>query len=325
MSLQHEFERQGTHAHPGKGRGIERQSDTSDQRLQRSRLFIQRHIDGEDLLTVTERLDKYLLLYDDIADTAGHLDVLIYPAGSADIYPILLADNVVIVDRAPLFNETKARSSVTRRAIARANRPVRMHEMATGTHGADVRDALKVTGMELHVQAVFALNQIIRMGYETFGKEADRGEDNFAHMMANLGILGVDLAEVRVRKLPGSYRISFPFEGTIKHIYYVQEEFSTDATREERVAKARAIVKQIGLKGRTGVMKKADLEHVAESFIDLEPDVIIMDTISSIPDGLRDTYDITELSDENRYDPLKRFGYKSQKEPRIDVQVAIRR
>ncbi len=289
-----------------RGRGVRRSpQDTPQIRALRFQdTLLANNLERLHMLQTREQLFS---LYEDMGNIAGPLNTMIYPAGSHDIFPILLAQKLVILDRAPLLSSQNPVSYRIDSALSKS--PLSIGEMLAETSPLHVDIENKLIDAQILVP--YLLTDRIPGGFEGRGKKPNSAEDNFSDMLASLMILGVDMQSVRMQKTrSNSYTIAFTLDGIKKQIVYITEilpEESSHLTDKEKQRVVYNALRGMKLPRRTGLLSKADQNRVAASFMIVKPDVLFLDKETSmLPEGRNYTYET--ILREQKYGGLA-YGY----------------
>ena len=284
--------------------------------------------------TITESVPAYALgidihlrnmqqeLYEAMSHDAGPLDLLWYGAGAGDILPVQMAHVVAIVERVPLLSRQDETSDIITRSVSSSRKP-RLRQLLSGTNRIPTREAI-----ERKIDESKDMLDLVIRRYIGDGLKSSLGEDkeNIVEVLAYLQVLGIALPDVRLRKIPEGYHISFDLDGQHKHVFYfttaLPDMYDPTVSQEERnkvIAKLdKAVRGRVSIIGRVGIMKKADDQHVADNFFRLKPDVMVFDSRNSVPLDFRelygDAYELRPFSGDNHFGNLRMYGYSSPEE-----------
>ncbi|HSW97246.1 MAG TPA: hypothetical protein VLF89_05460 [Candidatus Saccharimonadales bacterium] len=265
---------------------------------------------------------QFLKLYEDVNIRVGSLDFLIYPAGGADVYPILLTDNLVIIDKTQFLSPSEDNSIILDKTILKKS--LTLEEILISNSRSE--DALKEKIGQAQILALTHLQDRIQGGFEGLRKEG-RIKDNFSDILAGLAILGVDLPYVSINRHRHGYKISFSLQGKRKNIYYFSQDLPKDSN-EISVEKQGEIVKNslknIPIKGKRGVLIKADYNRVGYSFFTMNPDLLILDKRTPYTDKYTHIYSYESFSTDPKYGEIQ-FGYRNTREDLNELLVIGRK
>ncbi|HSX08848.1 MAG TPA: hypothetical protein VLF93_01735 [Candidatus Saccharimonadales bacterium] len=261
--------------------------------------------------------NQVLALYDRFEQETGELDYLIAPAGGADIHPILLTKNLIIIDQVPFLNLANEDSQKIAKSISSKRKTFEQLIQDTQTQPALQRKIQKAKEQTLkHV-----LDRIPG-GFEGVGKLTGTDEDNFTDIITSLGVIGIDLDTIAISHHKYGYTLSTNIQGKRKYIHYLQKMLPTSSglrSKRERVQITQNILQDIPMGNRIGLLIKADMGNVGYSFMTMSPDVIILDKFIPYMEQDTDTYSFESIPRDPAYEALE-FGYKDPDKP---IEIAI--
>ncbi|HSW97350.1 MAG TPA: hypothetical protein VLF89_06000 [Candidatus Saccharimonadales bacterium] len=278
-------------------------------------------------LDAESAFDDFLRLhrtYEEIAAEADYPDHIIYPAGSADVFPMLMpqVSSVTIVDTVPFLAQTVGETGHNSYSPVFVQK-LREHE---GTY-IDLdelanADAFTPTMHNLLTEDITDktrehLRDQIYNGYHA-NATGTTGifHDNFAKILGSLLVMGVDLPSVRLGRFANEYRLHCELEGEKKLLVYRNQRIHVDTVvSEPDIFKPPKTAPSHQNPAKTALLSKADFDGTAQkALVVLKPDVIISDRIITTDkqplqaNGRTLVYDYTHLPHPSF--PKRLWGYR---------------